>query len=120
MTEVKIEGVRINLPPNVTASHIIGPSGTEYMVRVDSDGVRWISMTQKDCEAMLPNADPSCASWRSANPSMFQQVGGEVKKPEVGVRVADLIHAARDASPRDPQDRGSQLNDTLRALGRLP
>jgi hypothetical protein len=116
MTEIKIEGVRINLPPDITASHIIGPSGEPYLVHVDADGTRWIDMSLKDCESMLPNADPSCASWRSANPAAFQRVGGEVKKPEVGVRIADRLHVARAAAARDPADLGGISRDTMQII----
>jgi hypothetical protein len=114
MAEIEI---RMNLPASNTASHIVGMSGTPYLVRADADGVRWCTMLLKDAEAVLLNSDPSCAPWRSANPSMFQRVGGEVKKPEPGVRVADL-HVARDAALRDPQDRFGSANEILRQLGR--
>ena len=117
MTEIKIEGVRINLPPDITASHIIGPSGEPYLVHVDADGTRWIDMSLKDCESMLPNADPSCAPWRSANASVFRRLGGEVRKPEPGIRIADRL-AARDVGLRDPRDLGGISNDTLKLMRR--
>jgi hypothetical protein len=115
MTEIKIEGVRINLPPDITASHIIGPSGHSYQVNTDADGVRWIDMTVKDCEAMLPSAAPHIAPWRTANPTAFQRVGGQVKKPEPGVRIADRLHAG-DMAPRDPRDLGGISADTMRII----
>jgi hypothetical protein len=108
------EGVRINLPPNITATTIIGPSGEPYLVHVDADGTRWIDMSLKDCESMLPNADPSCASWRSANPAAFQRVGGEVRKPEVGINIARYMAAHTAPAPRSPFDKGGQVNDTMR------
>jgi hypothetical protein len=114
MAEIEI---RMNLPASNTATHIVGPSGTEYMVRVDGDGVRWVNMRQKDAEAILLSSESSCAAWRSANASVFQRLGGEVRKPEPGIRIADRL-AARDVGLRDPRDLGGITSDTLRLMRR--
>jgi hypothetical protein len=114
---IKIDGIRVNVPACITASHVITPGGAERLVHFDADGTRWCDMPPKDAEALLTSSEPSCAPWRDANPAMFQRFGGQVRKPEPGIRIADRL-AARDVGLRDPRDLGGISNDTLRLTGR--
>jgi hypothetical protein len=110
-----IKGIRINLPPDITATHVVGASGHSYLVHVDSDGTHWVDMSVKDCESLLLNAAPSAAPWRSANPGPFQRLGGQVAKPEVGICIAAHLRALEESRPLHPKD----IRGTLRELGRL-
>jgi hypothetical protein len=115
MTTIKIEGIRINLPPDITSTHVVGASGHSYLVHVDSDGTYWVDMSVEDCESLLLNSAPAAAPWRASNWVPFQQLGGQVQKPEVGIRIADVLQAVEDSRPLHPKD----IRGTLRELGRL-
>jgi hypothetical protein len=117
MAEIEM---RMNLPADhATVSHIVGMSGKPYLVRIDSDGTRWCTMLQKDCEALLTSSQPSNAPWRDANPALFQRFGGKVSKPEVGINIARYMAAHTAPAPRSPFDKGGQVNDTLRTMGHM-
>ena len=50
------------------------------------------------------------------NRSVYEfRFGGEVKKPEPGIRIADRL-AARDVGLRDPRDLGGISRDTMQII----
>ena len=86
-------------------------SGNSYLAEIE-DGRRIVWMAPEDARAMIgsPFADQDL---RRANADLLNRLGN-LPPLRAGVRVADLLQAARDATPRDPRDIGGMARDTLR------
>jgi hypothetical protein len=111
------DAVRVVAPPGNETSVFDAISGTRYFARIE-DGERCFYMSATDAKGLLGNPMPGNLPWIEANRQAAAKLG-RVPPPRPGVRISDVLQAARDAAPRHPGDRGSQINDTLRSMGRL-
>ena len=117
ITDIEIKGTVLVVPPDIRSSHVSGAvSGRAYLAHINKAGDRWIdAIDQRDVEVWMTNSNPSNQTWRDANPGLFLRFGGEVKKPEPGIRIADRL-TARDVGLRDPRDLGGISRDTMQII----
>jgi hypothetical protein len=111
------DAVRVVAPPGMEPSTLVGASGIHYLAKIEgTDRVFYLS--KADARCILGNHIASNLSWISSNQPLKSQLGSIPAAPP-GVRVADLLQAARDAAPRDPRDVGGMARDTLGAMSML-
>jgi hypothetical protein len=108
--------VKVIIPTD--ASHVYAISGAVYMVEVE-DGARVTYMAANDAFELINS--PLNLAFLEANAALRESLRARFgnRTAPTGMRMRDLIAAAEDARPRHWDDRGGQVNDTLRAMGRL-
>ncbi len=65
--------VRVTVPADLWPSMVIGASGENYPVEVDSNGERFVTMSRDDARALLvsPFSPPA---WLAANPEVAESL----------------------------------------------
>jgi hypothetical protein len=91
--------VRLYLPENSTASHVITPDGFSHSVVIDSDGKRYVEVEREHAALMLaPGPWPHHnTELRDANSELYAQIGPP-PAPAPGINIGHRLAQQRAAA----------------------
>ena len=100
------------------SSVITTPDGEPHVVEIDAQWRRVVWISAEHARALLNSGLPCSLPWKEVNAQLAANLG--VQKVEPGICIAAALRAQYEAAPRHWSDRGGQLHDSLRAVGRWP
>jgi hypothetical protein len=107
------------LPTGIDASTFYGASGWSCLPQIEN-GERVFYISKSDAVALLGSPMPSTVPRIETNRSFIAELKESiVTGPQPSIRVADLLQPLEDRRSWTIWDRGGQVHDSLRLMGRM-